>query len=85
MSKHNLFTERQQYRLRTASDLGHTKVDAVVQALREESPEKFHTKESLKTRVFFDQPRPTEYPQTKNSYVEPPYASFVHLFGRVSA
>ena len=84
MSEHNLFTERQQYRLRAASDQGHAKVDAVVQALREENPEKFHTAESLKTRVFFDQPRPTEYPQTRNSYVAPPHASFVHFFGRAS-
>jgi uncharacterized protein YfdQ (DUF2303 family) len=84
MIEHNLFTAQQQYRLRAASDRGHESVDAVVKALRQESPEKFHTAESLKARVFFNQPRPSEYPKTKNSYVEPPYASFVHLFPRVS-
>ena len=84
MMEHNLLTQQQQYRLRRASDLGHARVDEVVANLKKECPEKFHTAESLKARVFFDQPRPSEYPQTKNSYVEPPYASFVHLFPMVS-
>ena len=84
MMEHNLFTQQQQYRLRAASDRGHEKVDEVVANLKNECPEKFHTAESLKTRVFFNEPRPTEYPQTKNSYVAPPHASFVHFFGRVS-
>ena len=83
--EHQLLTQRQQYRLRAASDFGHVRVDKVVQELREESPEKFHTPESLKTRVFFDQPRPTEYPQTKVSYVAPPHASFINFFPRTGS
>lgn len=82
--EHQLLTQRQQYRLRAASDFGHVRVDAVVKQLREENPEKFHTLESLKTRVFFDQPRPTEQPQTKNSYVAPAYASFINFFPAAS-
>ena len=32
-------------------------VDAAIDSVRRQAPYKFHTEESLKTRVFFDQPR----------------------------
>jgi hypothetical protein len=32
-------------------------VDAAIDSVRRQAPSKFHTEESLKTRVFFDQPR----------------------------
>jgi hypothetical protein len=33
------------------------RIDAAINSVRHQAPFKFHTDESLKTRVFFDQPR----------------------------
>jgi hypothetical protein len=55
--KHTLFPQRLQAQLMDAAATKRLdKIDAAIKDVRHQAPFNFHTDESLKARVFFDEP-----------------------------
>jgi hypothetical protein len=64
-----MLSKKHQEMLKDASSKGEGAIDFASAIIKKEAPEMFHTDESLKDRVFFDQPA---------NYVK--MASFVHPY-----
>lgn len=69
-----MLSRKQQDALITVANKGDSEIDKVVALIKAESPEKFHTNDSLRFRRFFRQPNP----ETRI-----PYAGFVVGFPTV--
>lgn len=61
-SFHSLLSTQHQSMLKTAYEMDKLDIlDATIKQVMEEAPDRFHTDESLETRVFYDEPMDNTY------------------------